>query len=339
MSEELSPPFDEGRKNFARNLIRELHDDGAALALSIRGGKTNDRYIKRLDVNKTFLSYSLFREIRNFNPAVVIYVPSPSATVASFMRTKVLSLYVAEAKIVMIALQPVEYSILSRKIIPLLAPDLVLVQSPSVVEQLSTCGCYVELIPSGVDLEKFCPATGERKLALRKKYEVDPGKFAIVHVGHINRNRNIQILKGLQKHNNQILVVGSTSTQQDENLMDELRRGGVRVIASCLENVEELYHLSDCYVFPVTSQTASIEMPLSVLEAMACNLPIITTRYGGLPTMFNNEGNGFFFVDEFKDLSTMVERAKKLNHCETRKMVECHSWREVTNTILESLRK
>jgi len=339
VSEELALSFDEGIKNYAYNLIRELSKGNNVLALSIQGDETDGRYIKRLNVNKTFLSYCLFREIRGFDPALILYIPSPSATIWSFVRTKILKLHGRKAKIAMVALQPREYSFISQKLIPFLTPDLVLVQSVSLLKQLSTFGCCAEIIPSGVDLEKFHPVTKERKLELRGKYGTDACKFAILHVGHINRNRNVQILKRLQEDNNQVLIVGSTSTEHDEDLINELKMAGVRVITRYVENIEEVYQLSDCYVFPVISDTASIEVPLSVLEAMACNLPIITTRYGGLPTMFNNEGNGFFFVDELKDLSTMVERAKKLNHCETRKMVECYSWREVTNTILESLRK
>jgi len=176
ISEELSVSFDEGIKNFAYNLIRELQNDNNALAFSIRGGKTDNKYIKRLNVNKTFLSYPLFKEIRHFAPAIVLYVPSPSATLFSFMRTKVLKLYTRKAKVVMITLQPVGYSFLSRKFMPFLAPDLILVQSASVLTQLSSFGCCVRLIPSGVDLEKFHPITKERKLGLRSKYQDTPGR-------------------------------------------------------------------------------------------------------------------------------------------------------------------
>ena len=227
--------------------------------------------------------------------------------------------------LIMVALQPREYSFMSQKPIPFLIPDLILVQSASVLKKLSTFGCCVKLVPSGVDLERFHPITKERKLELRSKYGVDADKFAILHVGHINRNRNIQILKKLQEDNNQMLVVGSTSTEQDEDLINELRIAGVRVITSYLENIEEIYQLYDCYVFPVTSETASIEVPLSVLEAMACNLPVVTTGYGGLSTMFNGEGNGLFFVEKLEDLSNKVEKVKKFNHSETRRMTEPYS--------------
>lgn len=339
ISEELSASFDEGIKNFSYNLVRELQNDHNALALSIQGGKTDDRYIKSLKVNKTFLSYSLFREIRNFSPAVVIYIPSPSATISSFMRTKVLKLYARKARLVMITLQPRRYSLLCRKLMPLLIPDLVLGQSAKVLAQLSTFGCCVKIIPSGVDLEKFHPITKERKLSLRSKYGIDADKFIILHVGHINRNRNVQILKNLQRDDNQMLIVGSTSTQQDNDLIDELRISGVTAIVSYLENIEEIYQLSDCYVFPVFSETASIEVPLSVLEAMACNVPVVTTRYGGLPFLFTREGRGLLFVDTSRDISNKVEKVKQLNHYQTRRMVEPYSWGEVVKRILESLQK
>ena len=237
VSEELALSFDEGIKNYAYNLIRELSKGNNVLALSIQGDETDGRYIKRLNVNKTFLSYCLFREIRGFDPTLILYIPSPSATIWSFVRTKILKLHGRKVKIAMVALQPREYSFISQKLIPFLTPDLVLVQSVSLLKQLSTFGCCAEIIPSGVNLEKFHPVTKERKLELRGKYGTDACKFVILHVGHINRNRNIQILKKLQEDSNEMLVVGSTSTEHDEGLINELRMAGVRVIASYVENI------------------------------------------------------------------------------------------------------
>lgn len=334
ISETLQFPFDEGVKNFVYNLIRELHKKTDILALSIRGGETDKRYIRRLSTNKTFLDYSLFREVRHFDPVAILYIPSASATLASFLRTRVLKSYARTARVIMIALQSQEYSFLSRKLIPVLVPDLVLVQSPSLLKQLCRLDCRVDLIPSGVDLQRFHPVVKQRKLELMNKHGIEVDRFTILHVGHINRKRNIHILKELQRDSSQVIVVGSTSTEQDKDLADQLRIAGVKVITSYVENIEEIYQLSDCYIFPVTSNTASIEVPLSVLEAMACNLPVATTRYGGLSPMFNDEHNGLFFVDESNDLSDKVKEARKLNHCETRIIVEPYAWENVAKNIL-----
>ena len=51
---------------------------------------------------------------------------------------------------------------------------------------------------------------------------------------------------------------------------------------SYIPEVEDIYRLSDLYLFLAESDTAAIEVPLSVLEAMACNLPVICTPFGGL---------------------------------------------------------
>lgn len=333
ISEELSEPFDEGMENFVYNVIRQFSKNNNVLALSTRGGNTDRRYIKGLNTNKTFLSYSLLKEIRHFNPEVVIYVPLPSATIFSFVRTRILKLYAKKAKTIMVALQPREYSFVAREIIPFLKPDLIFVQSPRMLKRLSDFGSRVECIPTGVDLGRFCPVGTKRKIELKKKYGMSLNKYVILHVGHINRNRNIQILKELQSEENQILIVGSTKTSQDRVLISELTAKGVNVIVNYLGNIEEVYQLSDCYVFPIISEMASIEIPLSVLEAMACNLPVITTKYGGLPSIFM-EAEGLFYFKGFRDLACKIEQAKKMKFFATRKLVEPYSWEEITQEML-----
>ncbi len=335
ISERLEHPFDEGIKNFAYNLIRKLSNNNNVLAITSQCRKTNERYIQRLGVNNSFLSYALFQKIRNFDPEIILYIPSTSATFFSMIRVKVLRLYTREAKVVMIALQPREYSFLTRKLISFVIPELILVQSLSVFKELYELGCRVKLIPSGVDLEKFHPVGSVKKTKLREKNRIDLNKFVLLHVGHINRNRNIHFLKKLQTNYHQVIIAGSTSTDQDKNLISELKATGVRVITDYIKNIEDIYRLSDCYIFPVTSETASIEIPLSVLEAMACNLPIITKRYGGLPELFN-EGNGFFYYKNRTEIEEKINLLKSVT-IKTRKMVEPYSWKNVTNRIMNEI--
>ncbi|MCK4330057.1 glycosyltransferase family 4 protein [candidate division WOR-3 bacterium] len=336
ISEELSSPFDEGIKNFAYNLIKGLSKDNNILALSIRGNKTDGRYITKLDVNKTFLSFALCRKISSFNPDTILYIPSPSATLFSFMRTKVLKLYVNKAKVVMIALQPREYSFFARKLIPLLIPDLIFVQSQTVLNQLYKFGCNVKLIPGGVDFEKFHPVNNGSKAKLRKEYGIDRTKFVILHIGHINRNRNIQVLKGLQGNNKQVVIVGSTSTEQDKNLVDELRSAGVMVITKYLDDIQEIYQLSDIYLFPVKKENAAISFPLSILEAMACDLPVISIHFGAL-SYFLKEENGFFWADTLEEVLEKIDKVRRLQGVQTREIAEQFSWEKAAKKIEDAV--
>ena len=69
------------------------------------------------------------------------------------------------------------------------------------------------------------------------------------------------------------------------------------IIDRFVENIEEVYQLSDVYIFPVKEEMNAIDIPLSVLEAASCNLQIVTTDYGELK-VFKGE-DGFFYTNDF----------------------------------------
>lgn len=138
-------------------------------------------------------------------------------------------------------------------------------------------------LPLGVNTTKYRPLEDKkRKRKLREKYSLPLERKIILHVGHINKGRNLEALIPLQKNNiGQVVIVGSTSTPTKEGmdlqLKEKLLKNGVIVIDRYLENIEEIYQLSDIYVFPVKSETGSIGLPLSVLEGVAAGLPVVTT--------------------------------------------------------------
>ena len=97
-----------------------------------------------------------------------------------------------------------------------------------------------------------------------------------------------------------------------------------------VENIEEIYALADCYVFPTTNSIGSIELPLSVLEAMSCNIPVVATRFGALPRVFQ-EDDGLIFADKEEDFFQGLERIRNGTEVRNREKVLPYSWR---NTAL-----
>jgi glycosyltransferase involved in cell wall biosynthesis len=98
-------------------------------------------------------------------------------------------------------------------------------------------------------------------------------------------------------------------------------------------NIEEIYSIADVYIFPLFEEQNSIEIPLSVLEAMSCNLPVITTRYGGLERLFK-AGEGLFYVNTIEEIVNVLEEISSAKiYVNTRSKVKSLSWNKVSREI------
>ena len=174
----------------------------------------------------------------------------------------------------------------------------------------------------------------KKRRKLRAKYQIDQDKTVLLHVGSIKRSRNLRLLVELQKKLNvQSVVIGSESIPMERDLMEELVEAGCIVLRSYLPNIEEIYALSDYYIFPTISEPDAIEMPLSVMEAMSCNLPVISTRFRGLPRIFK-EGDGFFYASNENDFLRILQATMKTAlTVKTREKVLNYSWGKVASKL------
>jgi glycosyltransferase involved in cell wall biosynthesis len=343
-SERLKRPYDEGIKNFAVHLMRALAPTNDVLALTC-GGLTDPEYgIENIEVNRLLLSARLSERIREFQPQAIVYVPTACGTMFSFARARVLRHYgrtprqrdvdavarlsgegVPDARMVLIVLQPRHYSALGRYVIHRLAPDWVFAQSVRTSDLLRSLGCRTALFPPAVDTERFHPASPAEKEMLRARYGIPASARVVSHVGHLQSERNLKHFLAFQAlPGYHAVVVASTSTLQDEHIKETLRTAGTTVVDTYVPNIEDIYRLSDLYLFLPEQETAAIEMPLSVLEAMACNLPVICTPFGGLPDFFC-AGDGLFYWDSKAQLGDLVATALSTTSA-TRTLVEPYTW-------------
>lgn len=312
-SERLAPPFDEGIKNVVYHLLRALRREHAVLALTTQGADIPELGVRDIPkVNHLLVDGRLAALLRDFHPERICYVPTASMTLFSFIRAWVLGRCMPAASVVMVALQPRRQSALARRLVPHIAPARVIVQSQTSAKLLAYLGDRVRFAPAGVDTERFHPVPPREREALRKKYGLRSSRPIALHVGHIHAGRNVGLLETLQRAGSvQTVLVGSTSTRQDGELAAQLQRAGVWVMAQYLPAVEEMYQLADLYLFPPppdmpAERTPAIEVPLSVLEAMACDLPVVSTRFGGLPALFPT-GPGLRYVDDTWDEQAWVQ--------------------------------
>ena len=340
LSEDLSGAPDEGVKKFALALADSLGRRHSVTLVSTRGAAPRPG-ARLASAPRTFLSRALRRELRQIQPEVVIYVARSSATFLTFLRCRALKAFCPGATLALIGLQERRHSICERRLIPFLHPDVVCVQSAESKAYLEGLGCHVALLPSGVDTDTYRPIPQEARNALRARYGLESDRPVALHVGHLRAGRGVHALADLAARGDcQVLLVTSSSTahEAEPGLADELRGAGVILKSEYLPRIEELYQLADCYVFPVASTDNCIGVPLSVLEAFACDLPVVSRRFAALPELFADRAEeypGLVFVDSPQALVDEALRLCRAGVRGTRPLALPYGWDAIAAAVLD----
>ena len=336
VSEQVFGVPDEGMKNFALKLFEALEQqhDMTGIAVFNKSEVGESKKFICICSNRLFINRKLYAILRQARPDLIIYSSASCGNFFALLRMKILKLYVPDAKIAVIVFQPARYNRFLKPFLPFLMPDLILSQTPESKDSFSFAKDKVFFLPSGVDTSKFVPVDLKTKEMLRIHYGFSKDDYIILHVGHVNGNRGVGMLAEIFKTMDcKVLLVGSTSTVADENLVRELNVAGVQVMNRYFHRIEEIYQMADLYIFPVQNEDASIGVPLSVLEAMACNIPVLSTLFGGLPVMFK-EGDGFyFFKGEQEPINKLNFLTRNTAACNNRQMVLPYDWQRIGEMI------
>lgn len=337
-SERLAPPPDEGIKKLALNLAAALRGLGHdVLTLTTGGADWPELAVSSIAADRLLRARELADRIAAHRPDAVLYVPTASLTLAAGLRGRVLKRHAGGAPTALIATQGRRHGPLVRLAARLVAPDLCAAQAAGTLAQARALGWRAALLPPGVDTQEFRPPAPEEKRRLREKYGLPADAFIVLHAGHLIRRRGVARLAGIADLACAVLVA-STSTPPDAGLADELRRAGVLVIRSYVPAIAELYRAADAYIFPVPPDPAdpsAIDLPLSVLEAAACNLPILTTRFGALPELWPDRP-GVVFWDTDAGLRAGLMRLRE-RRADTRPLAEPFGWPAAAQWIIAAL--
>src|SRR5213076_1916291 len=164
-------------------------------------------------------------------------------------------------------------------------------------------GCDVRVIPNFVSTADFHPspdASWRRALA-------PAGHKILVHVSNFRPVKRIadviRVFAGVRRALPATLVLAGDGPDRDlaEQEVDRLKlRGDVRFLGK-VDEVADLLRGGDLFLLP--SQNESFG--LSALEAMACGVPVIATREGGLPEVVVDGETGYLVpvgaVDEMTE--------------------------------------
>lgn len=332
----IKKPADEGSKVAVCNLIYNFQKKYSCEIVTVGCNLELPFVVKNFQLNKLLFKLVFYRYIAHLDSDRVVYIPSQSITSATFIRAKLIG-FLASKKVSILSLQPVKYTWFVKIIWPVIRPEHVLTQSSRSGKILKSLGVKTSLLPLGVADKKFYPCDSHNKKKLRRKHSLPGAGRILLHVGHIKRSRNIEWLIEIKRKLPcvTILVIGSTTTVQDIELRVTMEEAGVIIMREFLPEIEEIYQLADYYVFPVLKYDAAIETPLSVLEAMATNLPILTTPFGSLPEAFQ-EDEHFKFVYSPKDIVAALKKGFS-NKCNNREKIRPFTWNTIADKLHEMI--
>lgn len=183
----------------------------------------------------------------------------------------------------------------------------------------------------GIKTEKFVPVDNTRQIALKEKYGVKTDRPLVIHVGHCSSGRGLEDFSSIT--NAERLIIASGMFENTETV-NRLEKTGVHIHKGYLEHVEEIYQMADVYLFPTRSTEYVISVPLSVMEALACGVPVIGYRefvnFKSIPA----EDGAIKLISGKEELNEAVSSVaeKKRNRSY---LTETKTWEQSAEEILE----
>jgi glycosyltransferase involved in cell wall biosynthesis len=334
--EDLRLPLDEGAKKTSYSIINSLIKSGENVSIFTTYKNPLLKNVYSLPKNKFLFGISFIHNLRFQAPDFILYIPSSSGTMGAFIRAILIKIQSSWVPLALLNLQFRKLPRYTHYLHFQRFVNIVFTQSEASANIFQSIGCATKLLPGGVDRTVFLPVSKQEKLQLRLQYRYQDTDRILLHVGHCNPTRNVIVLSMLAKLGFKVILVVSESTPIDTVLLEKLIQSGVIVITSFIENIQHYYQMADCYLFPVYNATSAIDAPLSVLEAMSCNTPIVATRFGALTELFQS-GNGFYFANSDQEIIGMVEKSLLDHDCRTSEMVAPYTWDNAASTILKTL--
>ena len=176
--------------------------------------------------------------------------------------------------------------------------------------------CYVPGV--GIDLSKIQNIVCDRN-EVRKSMGVPEDCILLLSIGELNENKNHQVvLKALARLNNKNVhyAIAGRGDKKDY-LLTLARELGVENQIHLLgfrADALQLYKASDLFVFPSFREGLSVSM----MEAMACECPIICSRIRGNTDLVENGVGGYHFAASddlglMASIKKMIENKKEMS--------------------------
>jgi len=174
------------------------------------------------------------------------------------------------------------------------------------------------VIPGGVNIGKFVYSGSGAKSADK---ELDlHGKPVVVFAGKLTKYKGVEYLvKAAKNIHGEVVILGDGPERKRlQEMSKALKLANIHWVGHLGAGVKRLvpyYSRADVFVAPSVWDEP---LGLVILEAMACNTPVVVTRKGGIPLAVKEGYNGLFV--RARNSTDIVEKVNMLLDNESKRL-------------------
>ena len=202
-------------------------------------------------------------------------------------------------------------------------------------------GEKVEIIQNGINTELFKPMD---KVECRKKLSLPLDKKIVLFVGNLEKVKGVDILLDAVKNlpeDIHLVIVGNGSLMKNaiRITQDAELTNRISFIGSRPHNeIPAWMNASDVFCLPSRNEGC----PNVVLEALACDVPIVASKVGGIPELIKGEEYGILVPSQ--DSSALQEGIKRClelrwDRNKLRESVLNMSWQKNAESLFHVLKR
>lgn len=308
----ISPPWDEGSKNFAYTLAKYAGDFEIHLLTCGKVDDLPENVIQhdiytssRWDWPQKVRAYIfLLREffLKGGNDYDILH----SFFTPTKLNVFALKLCLKNKKIKTIqtlaTLRDDLYDV--ERLKKIIHADFIITYSDYAKEKLQKIGFdEIKRIYPGIDVNLYSPAP--KNPELMKRFETNDKDFVINYTGEYVRLGDIDdvivAFSDLAKHHPSfklhlaVRVKNQKDAEKKREIIAKLKKEKILDRVAFIDDggytMEEIYDLSDISIFPARTMAGKFDIPLAVIEAMACGKPVIASDLERIKYFLNNDNS------------------------------------------------
>ena len=170
----------------------------------------------------------------------------------------------------------------------------------------------IEVVPDGIDLERFRPPTGAERAAARAALGVGPDTLVVLYSGRVHGEKGVDVLLdawerlALDPGAARLVVLGAQAPGEPVSGYEAaLVARGVRGVQwlPARDDVLPVLHAADLAAAPSRHESFGC----SIVEAMAAGVPVVASRAGGIPETLAGFDELLVPVDDAPALAHRIE--------------------------------